>query len=153
MPSDKEDVLNIRKNLYGGLDYMPDCYDKLVSIPNGKAFVAIHEDKVVSINDIIAAIMFSSNIQLVSHAKISIYDQYIYLMPVITQLLQYNRTLNLMLFYNSYQIKACNYGRDIKGIYHYGADKAFQMSWVEFFDKGIQPELRPQKAKSGYQAE
>ena len=48
MPSDKEDVLNIRKNLYGGLDYMPDCYDKLVSIPNGKAFVAIHEDKVVS---------------------------------------------------------------------------------------------------------
>ena len=61
MPSDKDDVLNIRKDLYGGLDYMPDCYDKLVSIPNGKAFVAIHRDKVVSINDIITAIMFSSN--------------------------------------------------------------------------------------------
>ena len=53
-------------------------------------------------------------------------------MPVKTQLLQYNLTLNLMLFYHSYKKKnASKVGISRK--YHFGADKAVQISPVAFF--------------------
>ena len=45
--TDKDAVLNIREGLYGGLDFLQDFYDRLVSLPNGKAFVALNKNKEV----------------------------------------------------------------------------------------------------------
>ena len=46
--SDKDGVLNIRKNMYDGLDFLPDMYDHMVSAPSGKAFLAHQGDEIVS---------------------------------------------------------------------------------------------------------
>ena len=48
--SDKDGVLNIRKDMYGGLDFLPDMYDQMVSAANGKAFLAHDGDRIVSDN-------------------------------------------------------------------------------------------------------
>ena len=48
VPDDKEAILNIRKNLYDGLDFMPEFFPQLVSPINGTSFIVHHEDKAVS---------------------------------------------------------------------------------------------------------
>ena len=48
VPNDKEAILNIRKNLYDGLDFMPEFFPQLVSPINGTSFLVLHEDKAVS---------------------------------------------------------------------------------------------------------
>ena len=48
-PEDKEAVLNIRRNVYGGRDYLPDYYDDFMTSPNVTPFVLCHKDKIVSI--------------------------------------------------------------------------------------------------------
>ena len=48
VPDDKAAIFNIRKNLYDGLDFMPEFFPRLVSPINGTSFLALHEDKAVS---------------------------------------------------------------------------------------------------------
>ena len=48
MPDDKERILNIRRNLYDGLDFMPEFFPKLVSPINGTGFLVTHKDETVS---------------------------------------------------------------------------------------------------------
>ena len=35
--------------MYGGLDFLPDMYDQMLSAPNGKAFLAQKGDVIVSL--------------------------------------------------------------------------------------------------------
>ena len=78
---------------------------------------------------------------------LSIISPNIYLSPVKTQLVQYNRTLNLMLLSNKKHASMVLISRK----YLFGADKAVQISLAVFFsDKGTQPEHRPKIAKSSY---
>ena len=46
--ADKEAVLSIHYHVYDGRDYLPVCYDEIVSSPNVTAFVMIHGDSAVS---------------------------------------------------------------------------------------------------------
>ena len=50
VPDDKERILNIRKNLYDGLDFMLEFFPQLVSPINGSSLLVLHEDKAVSCN-------------------------------------------------------------------------------------------------------
>ena len=50
VPDDKEMILNIRKNLYDGLDFMPEFFHQLVTPVNGSSLLVLHEDKVVNWN-------------------------------------------------------------------------------------------------------
>ena len=47
--TDKEAVLSIHDHVYDGRDYLPVCYDELVSSPNVTAFVMFHRDSAVSL--------------------------------------------------------------------------------------------------------
>ena len=47
--ADKDDVLRIRDDVYGGLDYLPGYYDHFIGLPNATSFVLLHNSKVVSI--------------------------------------------------------------------------------------------------------
>ena len=47
---DKEMILNIRKNLYDGLDFLPEFFPHLVSPKNGVGLLVLHEDKAISTN-------------------------------------------------------------------------------------------------------
>ena len=67
-------------------------------------------------------------------------------MPVKTQLLQYNLTRDLMLFYHSNKKKHKPMVA-ITSQYSFDADKAVQISKAVFFDKGTQPELQHKKCK------
>lgn len=46
--ADRTAVLNIRKDIYAGLDFLPDFYEQLVTPPNGKAFLVQNKDKIIS---------------------------------------------------------------------------------------------------------
>ena len=47
--ADKEAVLSIHDHVYDGRDYLPVCYDEIVSSPNVTAFVMFHGDSAVSL--------------------------------------------------------------------------------------------------------
>ena len=44
---DKEAVLQIRENVYGGRDYLPDYYDFFVAAPNVTPFVLLDKERIV----------------------------------------------------------------------------------------------------------
>ena len=70
----------------------------------------------------------------------------IYLTPVKTQLLQYNLTRDIMLFYHSNNLKHKPMVA-ISSQYSFGADKGVQISQAVFFDKGTQPKLPHKNCK------
>ena len=45
---DKQSVLALRKDVYGGRDYLPEYYDDFVCWPNVTPFVLLHKDEIVS---------------------------------------------------------------------------------------------------------
>ena len=47
-PEDKEAVLNLRKNVYDGRDYLPGYYEDFLTSPNITPFVLCHQDRIVS---------------------------------------------------------------------------------------------------------
>ena len=71
----------------------------------------------------------------------------IYLTPVKTQLLQYNLTRDLILFYHTNKIKKHKPMVATSSQYPFGADKAVQISQALSFDKGTQPKLRRKNCK------
>ena len=74
----------------------------------------------------------------------------IYLTPVKTQLLQYNLTRDLMLFYHSNKIKAKTYGRDIKPILFWCRYSSPDKPGCIFLRKGHNPNFDTKTAKSPY---
>ena len=51
--SDKEAVLKIQENVYGGRDYLPDYYDDFLETPNMTPFVLLDKEKIVRISYVI----------------------------------------------------------------------------------------------------
>lgn len=45
---DKNDVLNINRNVEDGLDYLPFRYEKFLTCKNTKCYVAVRQEKLVS---------------------------------------------------------------------------------------------------------
>ena len=45
---DKQAVLALRKDVYGGRDYLPEYYDDFVCWPNVTPFVLLHKNEIVS---------------------------------------------------------------------------------------------------------
>ena len=45
---DYEGVMDINRNVYNGLDYLPDLYDRYISDPFRLAYVAVIDGKIVS---------------------------------------------------------------------------------------------------------
>ena len=45
---DKQAVLSLRKDVYGGRDYLSEYYDDFVCWPNVTPFVLLHKDEIVS---------------------------------------------------------------------------------------------------------
>lgn len=45
---DKNDVIRIQDNVYGGMDYLPDYYADFMACPNSTSYVAIINGKIVS---------------------------------------------------------------------------------------------------------
>ena len=72
----------------------------------------------------------------------------IYLTPVKTQLLQYNLTLDLMLFCHSYQIKIKIKNNIWSRYQSIGADKAVKIRLAVFLIQGHNPNSDTKKAKS-----
>ena len=46
--ADKEAVLNIRDDVYGGRDYLPAFYDNFMTSPLTTSFVVLYKGKIVS---------------------------------------------------------------------------------------------------------
>ena len=57
---DKEAVLQIRENVYGGRDYLPDYYDFFVAAPNVTPFVLLDKEKIVRIS----FVLYTTNNQM-----------------------------------------------------------------------------------------
>ena len=51
--SDKEAVLKIQENVYGGRDYLPGYYDDFLAAPNITPFVLLDKEKIVRISFVI----------------------------------------------------------------------------------------------------
>ena len=47
-PEDKEPVLNIRDDVYGGRDYLPAFYDNFMTSGFTTSFVVLYKGKIVS---------------------------------------------------------------------------------------------------------
>ena len=47
-PEDKEAVLNIRDDIYGGRDYLPAFYDNLMSSQKTTSFVTLYKGNIAS---------------------------------------------------------------------------------------------------------
>ena len=45
---DYEGVMDINRNVYNGLDYLPDKYERYISDPYRLAYVAVINEKIVS---------------------------------------------------------------------------------------------------------